>query len=99
MVPFYYAGTRPGSIFPHGAEMQSSTLEKCPTILPSDLEQLEIHVQSRVAGRVRAFRLVVCDEGLILQGHASTYYAKQLAQQAVMAGTTLPIVANEIEVS
>jgi hypothetical protein len=48
---------------------------------------------------VRAFRLVVCDEGLILQGHASTYYAKQLAQQAVMAGTTLPIVANEIEVS
>jgi hypothetical protein len=54
---------------------------------------------SRVAGRVRAFRLVHSEEGLILQGHAFTHYAKQLAQHAVMAPTTLPIAANEIEVS
>jgi hypothetical protein len=64
-----------------------------------ELQQLETHVQSRLSGRVRSFRLVVHPCGLILQGHAHTYYAKQLAQHAVMAATTLPILANEIEVS
>jgi hypothetical protein len=34
----------------------------------------------------------------ILQGRALRYYAKQLAQHSVMTATTLPIVANEIEV-
>jgi len=35
---------------------------------------------------------------LILRGRTRTYYAKQLAQQAVMEATALPIRANEIEV-
>ena len=64
-----------------------------------ELEHLETHVQSRLTGRVRNFRLVVCGKGLILKGSARTYYAKQLAQQAVMEVTALRIVANEIEVS
>jgi len=62
------------------------------------MEQLETHVQSRLNGRVQHFRLVVRGYGLILTGHARTYYAKQLAQHAVMEATTLPIVANEIDV-
>jgi hypothetical protein len=33
-----------------------------------------------------------------LQGLASTYYAKQLAQHAAMDLADLPILANEIEV-
>jgi hypothetical protein len=61
--------------------------------------ELEAHVQCRLAGQVRDFRLVVADKGLILRGHAHTYYAKQLVQHAVMAATRLPILANEIEVS
>jgi hypothetical protein len=36
--------------------------------------------------------------GLVLTGQASTYYAKQLAQHAVMEATALPILANEIDV-
>jgi hypothetical protein len=36
--------------------------------------------------------------GLILRGLTTTYYAKQLAQHAVMEATAIPIVANEIEV-
>jgi hypothetical protein len=70
-------------------------------ILPpalSELEQLETHVQSRLNGRVRYFRLVAHGCALILRGHARTYYAKQLAQHAVMEATALPILANEIEV-
>jgi hypothetical protein len=71
-------------------------------ILPSglpEMEQLETHVQSRLNGRVRQFRLVVCGCGLILTGHTHTYYAKQLAQHAVQEATALPILANEIQVS
>lgn len=65
-------------------------------ILPPGL--LETHVQSRSNGRVHHFRLVVRACGLILKGHARTYYAKQLAQHAVMEATALPILVNEIEV-
>jgi hypothetical protein len=61
--------------------------------------QLEADVQSRLSGRVQQFRLVVRDGGLVLTGHARTYYGKQLAQHAVMEATALPILANEIQVS
>jgi hypothetical protein len=61
--------------------------------------ELEGHIQCRLGGQVREFQLVVLDRGLILRGHAYTYYAKQLAQEAVRGATGLPILANEIEVS
>jgi hypothetical protein len=61
--------------------------------------QLEAHIQCRLGGHIRDFRLVVVDKGLILRGRARTYYAKQLAQHAVMEATELLILANEIEVS
>jgi len=60
--------------------------------------RLETHLQNRLGGRVHDLRLLVREDGLILQGHARTYYAKQLAQQAVMEASQLPIRANEIEV-
>jgi hypothetical protein len=62
------------------------------------VERLETQVQSRLNGRVRNFRLVVREHGLILMGQARTYYAKQVAQHAVMEATALPILANEIDV-
>ena len=49
--------------------------------------------------RVRDLRLVVRGNSLILHGRTHTYYAKQLAQHAVMQATRLPIQANEIEVT
>ena len=60
--------------------------------------RLEAHLQDRLAGRVHDLRLLFRDDGLVLQGHSRTYYAKQLAQQAVMEACELPIQANEIEV-
>jgi hypothetical protein len=71
-----------------------------PTILPPlpQAEHLEVLVQRRLAGRVRDFRLLVRKDGVILQGRASTYHAKQLAQHAVMELAELPILANDIEV-
>jgi hypothetical protein len=63
------------------------------------LTELEEHVRCRLSGRVRDFRLTVRDCGLVLRGHAHTYYAKQLAPQAVMEVARVPILVNEIEVT
>lgn len=66
-------------------------------IIPSE-EHLESFIQRRLGGRVRDFRVVIRPDGLILQGRAATYHAKQLAQHAAMEMATLPILANDIEV-
>jgi hypothetical protein len=68
-----------------------------PTPKPS-AEQAEGVLKERLAGRVLALRVLICEEGVILQGQATTYYAKQLAQHAAMQLLGLPIRANEIEV-
>jgi hypothetical protein len=63
------------------------------------IRQIEQLVLRRLNGRVRSLKLKVHDNGLVLRGHARTYYGKQLAQHAVMELTKLRIRANEIEVA
>lgn len=67
---------------------------------PADTEPLEACVRRRLAGRanVHGLRIVVRDGGLVLEGRATCYYAKQLAQHAAMAVTGLPLLANRIAV-
>lgn len=65
---------------------------------PGDLDQLEVRLQGKLGGRIRHLRVLLGDCGLILRGFARTYHAKQVAQHAVMTETSLPILANEIEV-
>jgi osmotically-inducible protein OsmY len=57
-------------------------------------------IRQRLRGRValREFSVLVHDRGLILQGCAASYYAKQLAQHAAMEVSGRPIMANEINV-
>jgi hypothetical protein len=55
-------------------------------------------VRARLGRRVRDFRVVLRRGGLVLQGIAGSYHAKQLAQHLAMAVTELPLTANEIEV-
>jgi hypothetical protein len=62
------------------------------------IDSFEARIALNLHGRVRNFRILVFAGGLVLQGQASTYYAKQLAQHAVMEATLTPILANEIEV-
>ena len=71
------------------------TLEAIPQ---ADLDQLETRLQGKLNGRVRNLQLRLHESGIVLRGLARTYYAKQLAQHAVMMETQLPIFANEIEV-
>ena len=63
-----------------------------------DLDELELHLQEKLSGRIRDLHLVVQNCGIILRGFARTYHAKQLAQHVVMSESRLPILANEIEV-
>jgi hypothetical protein len=67
-----------------------------PCFVPS--EHLESQVQRRLGSRVRDLRVIVQHNGVVLQGRAATYHAKQLAQHAAMELVDLPIVANDIEV-
>jgi hypothetical protein len=55
-------------------------------------------VLRRIGNRVRDLRVLVRRDGIVLQGRAPTYHAKQLAQHAAMELLSLPIVANDIEV-
>jgi hypothetical protein len=64
----------------------------------TEIEQLEISVRSRLRGRVFGLRVLSRDNGVVLKGNSRSYYAKQLAQHAVMQATELPILANEIQV-
>jgi hypothetical protein len=66
--------------------------------VPSGDECLESLVQRRLGSRVRDLRVVVRQDGVILQGRATTYHAKQLAQHAAMELASMPILANDIEV-
>jgi hypothetical protein len=63
-----------------------------------ELEQLEDRLRCRLGGRISDLQLVPRDTGVVLRGRSYTYYAKQLAQHAVMEATEIPLVANEIEV-
>lgn len=76
-------------------EIVAEMIDPCET---NGTTELEARVRDRLGGRVRDFQLLVLEGGVILQGRAQTYYLKQLAQHAVMEATTLPILANEIEV-
>jgi hypothetical protein len=61
-------------------------------------ERLESLIERRLGNQIRDLRVVVRQTGLILQGRAATYHAKQLAQHAAMDLATVPILSNEIEV-
>jgi hypothetical protein len=65
---------------------------------PEEIDRLKVAVQNQLAGRVSDLRLMLTEQGLVLQGRARSYYAKQLAQHAVIMATELPLLANDIEV-
>jgi len=63
------------------------------------LVHIEEHLRRRLTGRASHVQLTIHGDGLVLRGRTRTYYAKQLAQQAVMEVSELPIRANDIEVT
>jgi hypothetical protein len=68
-------------------------------VTSESLARIAEHIQRRLAGRVRDLQVFLREQTLVLRGHADTYHAKQLAQHEIMEAVSLPIRANEIEVS
>lgn len=66
--------------------------------LPSEAVGVEQRIRQILGNRIRDLRVHKHDGGWVLQGSAATYHVKQLAQEAVMKTTTLPILANRIQV-
>ena len=64
----------------------------------SEEERLECLLQRRLGNRIRNLRVRVLPTGLVLEGRAPTYHAKQLAQHAAMEVAGMAILANDIEV-
>jgi hypothetical protein len=91
------ADSKPGGGGFRGIRMNEQV--QTDTATHETLARIEEHVRYRLAGLLRDFQLVFHEKGLVLRGHVTTYYAKQLAQHAIMAAGSLPIRANEMEVS
>jgi hypothetical protein len=66
---------------------------------PHELERLAELVRCRLAGRIEELRLVLRESVIVLQGHAGSYYVKQLAQHEVLRVANAAQLVNEIEVS
>jgi osmotically-inducible protein OsmY len=66
--------------------------------VPVNIEEVERALHQRLRSLARRLRVLCRDGRVVLQGTASTYYAKQLAQSVVLQVCTTTQVVNEIEV-
>lgn len=62
------------------------------------IEQIERVVASRTNGLVRNLQVEVSGDDIVLSGHASNYYTKQLATHAVLETAKGVSLTNDIEV-
>lgn len=62
-------------------------------------DRLTVFLQGALGGRVRELRVLVRETGVVLRGRVRCFHTKQMAQELVMNQASLPIAANEIEVS
>jgi hypothetical protein len=74
------------------------TTDTLSPVLPTEEERLETMLIRRLGNRIRDLRVILLQDGMILQGRTATYHAKQLAQHAAMEMADCPILANDIEV-
>lgn len=80
--------------------MKNNTTDAPPALASRrDPPHVEVLIHTKTSGRVRDLRVECCANGLILRGRVTSYYVKQLAQQAVLETGELALLANEIEVT
>jgi hypothetical protein len=85
---------------------QGSISRLFDSVLPETLEEaeqlaasIERAVQQETGGGVQNLGVEISREGILLTGRCTTFYCKQLAQQAVMAMQGGDRLTNRIEVS
>ena len=78
---------------------QLSTVQTTPQTSKINKDLLEVKLSQRLGSRIRNLQLIEHVNGWILCGHTNTYYAKQLAQHALLDESSRPLFRNEIVVS
>jgi len=78
--------------------MSASMMSQMPSTMQTKIDQIETRLRGQLGSRIRDLCLQLRGDGLVLRGFTRTYYAKQLAQHAVMQAIDLPIVSNDIQV-
>jgi hypothetical protein len=63
-----------------------------------EVEKLAEYVRRQLAGPVRELRLLLRDNGLVLQEHCHGYRTKQLAHCCAVEATCVPVLASDIKV-
>lgn len=82
------------------AAREKNRSEQAPSPSGEDwLRQVEIALRDHLRGQATRLRLVRASGGVIIEGEAPTFYAKQLAQHFVHHHGKLPVVANQIHVT
>lgn len=77
---------------------ESVTVFALPERSEEELEALQTRLQALLGYAVRELRLSWEGNGVVLQGRAKRFYAKQLAQTMLQRLCAYPILANRIEV-
>lgn len=72
-------------------------LTERPTFLETDVTELAADIRERHRSLLRDLRLEVVDNGVVLHGHAYSFYGKQVALHEVLR-REVPVVANRIAV-
>lgn len=75
------------------------TEQRIPPLRLNAICSIASNVQSSLRSKVSNFAILLKEEGLVILGQTDTYYAKQLAQHAVMHATDIPIKENRIRVT
>lgn len=60
--------------------------------------QVRDRIESRLPGRIHDLQVTAIDHDIILRGHCSTFYTKQLAQHVAMGILDYERLINSIEV-
>jgi hypothetical protein len=68
------------------------------TISAPSAERVESVLKERLRGQVWDLHVLMDENGVVLQGHAESYYAKQMAQHIAMKSLGLSIRENQIQV-
>ena len=77
----------------------TSTDARATGINGQRLGEIKALLQEELRGRLHNFQLTLRGECLVLEGSAPSYYAKQLAQHAVMRAADSEVVLNQLVVT
>jgi osmotically-inducible protein OsmY len=78
--------------------MQEGTRDPGSALAAEVAELIAARLHNRLGRQVRHFQVLAEGDGLVLQGQASTYYAKQVAQEVTRQVSGMAVLANRIEV-